>query len=89
MKTLFCDRLRALRGATSSAKTAAMFGIAQSTWSSWENGAREPNIGMIVRICTHFGVSSDYLLGLSGIANALPAPQLKVAEPPEDYDLMA
>lgn len=64
-----------------------LFGVSQVAWTYWETGKREPNIGMIIRICEHFNVSSDYLLGLSDFAEAPHTRhQLKVAEPPPlDY----
>lgn len=37
------------------------------TVSCWENEKYEPNIEQIIRICRHFGVSSDYLLGLDDL----------------------
>jgi len=33
--------------------------------SNWENGNIQPSIDMLIKICTTFSVSADYLLGLS------------------------
>lgn len=33
--------------------------------SNWENGNIQPSIDMIIKICTTFSVSADYILGLS------------------------
>ncbi len=33
--------------------------------SNWENGSIQPSIDMIIKICSTFHVSSDYLLGLT------------------------
>lgn len=42
-----------------------IFGAAESTVSNWENGNREPNIAMLIKIATFFNVSIDYLTGAS------------------------
>lgn len=39
--------------------------VGQSTVANWENGVREPDTATIARIAKYFGVSVDYLLGLS------------------------
>ena len=39
----------------------------QKTISNWEKGYSEPNIEMIKELCKFFGVTSDYLLGLTDI----------------------
>ena len=85
MKKVFGDRLRRLRGSLSTTKMASVFGVGQTTWSSWENGAREPNIAMIYNICKHFNVSSDYLLGLSDAPSIYQAEEMKAAETPTKY----
>ena len=41
------------------------FGIKQGTLSAYERNAREPNIETIRKIAEYFGVTSDYLLGIS------------------------
>ena len=33
--------------------------------SRWSSGAQVPSVESVIRICDHFGVSSDWLLGLS------------------------
>lgn len=33
--------------------------------SNWENGNIQPSIDMLIKICSAFHVSADYLLGLS------------------------
>lgn len=37
------------------------------TVSSWEQEKSEPNHEMLVKICRLYGVSADYLLGLSDV----------------------
>ena len=39
--------------------------VTKFTVSSWEQEKSEPNHEMLTRICRLYGVSSDYLLGLS------------------------
>lgn len=39
--------------------------IAQNTYSQYENGKREIPISILIKLCLYFGVSSDYILGLS------------------------
>lgn len=41
------------------------FGIKRGTLSAYERNAREPNIETIRRIAEYFGVTSDYLIGIS------------------------
>lgn len=41
-------------------------GIGRSTVIRYESGQTLPNSDVIVRLCAVFGVSADYLLGLSG-----------------------
>ena len=62
---LFGDNLRTLRGKQPVREVASIFGVSQPTWSTWELGTREPNLDMLAKICKHFGVSSDWLLGLT------------------------
>lgn len=37
----------------------------QTTYSSWERGIKEPGLDMLIQISRQFGVSTDWLLGLS------------------------
>ncbi len=39
-------------------------GVCNQTVSFWENGSREPDLDMLVKIACYFGVSTDYLLGI-------------------------
>lgn len=43
---------------------AEAIGVAQSTYSLYEKGAREPNIDKIIKISEVLGVSADELLGI-------------------------
>lgn len=44
---------------------AAALNISQALLSHYENGAREPGLDFVCRACRYYGVSADYLLGLS------------------------
>ncbi len=39
-------------------------GMVQQTYARWENGDRKPNIFELAELALHFGVSTDWLLGL-------------------------
>ena len=41
---------------------ALSFHVAQSTVSSWEKGARDPDTATVAALAAFFGVSTDYLL---------------------------
>lgn len=65
---MFSVRLRELREAAgyhSQQSFADVFGVAQSTVGNWEAGKRVPDHKTISRLASFFGVSVDYLLGLS------------------------
>ena len=40
-------------------------GVTKQTTSRWETGLRQPSLEMLARIAEFYGVSTDYLLGLS------------------------
>ena len=65
MKNIFPERLRALRGTASQADFAAKIGVKQTSYSSWERGVKDPAAQTLAQIASTFGVSSDWLLGLS------------------------
>ena len=39
--------------------------VQRAVVSYWETGRRTPSFDQLRRICKHYGVSSDYLIGLS------------------------
>lgn len=63
------SELRRSRG-LSQRKAAADLKISQALLSHYENGAREPGLGFVCRACRYYGVSADYLLGLSDTPSA-------------------
>lgn len=50
---------------------AAALNISQALLSHYENGLREPGLDFIRTACAYYGVSSDYLLGLSSVRTPL------------------
>ncbi len=69
MARTFSETMSALRRARglSQRRAAADLNISQALLSHYENGAREPGLGFVCRACTYYGVSADYLLGISDI----------------------
>jgi len=58
-------RLREKAGLTQK-DLATKLGIARTTYSGYENGAREPDLDTLKRIADFFEVSLDYLLNRDG-----------------------
>ena len=46
-------------------KTASILGIALRTYQYYERGQREPTVSVIIALAELYGVSADYLLGMS------------------------
>ena len=67
MDRSFPETLSALRREKniSQRTAAAELGISQALLSHYENGAREPGLSFVCRACDYYGVSADYLLGIS------------------------
>ena len=63
----FAETMAALRRerGLSQRTAAAELHISQALLSHYENGAREPGLDFVCRACDYYGVSADYLLGLS------------------------
>lgn len=53
--------LRAEKG-WSQAELARRIGVSASAVSMYEQGRREPSLGLLVRLAREFGVTTDYLL---------------------------
>jgi len=45
------------------------FGVTRQTITNWQLGESAPNVIALAKIAEHFGVSTDYLLGLSDTRN--------------------
>jgi len=57
--------LKELRGNKTQAAIASELKTNQQTYARWELGDRQPKLQDLASIALHFGVSSDWLLGLS------------------------
>ena len=73
MATDFSRTLSLLRqeAGISQRKAAAALGISQALLSHYENGAREPGLGFVCRVCDYYNVTADYLLGRSSNPNGI------------------
>ena len=69
MARSFSDTMSALRRSRglSQRRAAADLNISQALLSHYENGAREPGLDFLCRACRYYGVSADYLLGISDL----------------------
>lgn len=66
-KKSFAQILSELRrtAGLSQRKAAADLNISQALLSHYENGAREPGLNFVSRVCDYYNVTADYLLGRS------------------------
>ena len=66
-KKSFAQILSELRrtAGLSQRKAAADLNISQALLSHYENGAREPGLDFVCRVCDYYNVTADYLLGRS------------------------
>lgn len=64
MDRTFPETLAALRRERniSQRTAAAQLHISQALLSHYENGAREPGLAFVCRVCEYYNVSADYLL---------------------------
>lgn len=64
---LFGDRLKELRKINniSQEKLGDYLGVTSNAVYSWENKKAQPTIETIIRIAEYFGVTTDYLLGIT------------------------
>ncbi len=51
---------------------ANMLSIKQNTYSQYETGAREISIDVLIKLSKIYGVSTDYILGLTDIQEPYP-----------------
>ena len=77
MKSNFAEILSTLRHrrGISQRQAAADLGISQALLSHYENDAREPKLGFVVRACDYYDVPADYILGRSDAPTAKPQPE--------------
>lgn len=64
----FCLRLKELRQERSltQGQVAERIGVTASVVSAYENGIRQPSYEVLLKLVRLYGVSSDYLLGITG-----------------------
>ena len=67
MARTFSETMSALRRSRglSQRQAAGDLHISQALLSHYENGAREPGLDFVCRASRYYGVSADYLLGIS------------------------
>lgn len=61
-----------------------LFRINRSTYAYYENGKSHPKYDTLRTMVKAYGVTSDYLLGLSPVAGTAPVDQLHATEVPYD-----
>lgn len=67
MNTIYVKRLRDLREDHDKTQQdiANILGTSQTMYARYERGANELPIHHLITLCQYYGVSSDYILGLS------------------------
>jgi len=85
----FATRLSDLRKSTgqSQKEAAAALGISQALLSHYEKGIRECGLSFVTRASEHFGVTCDYLLGMSSFKRGLSEGVFSSGDIPEDERL--
>lgn len=65
--TPFQDRLNKVFGDSKESQDVAAkaFGVSRQSFGNWLQGRNQPDFDTLVKIAKHYGVSADYLLGLS------------------------
>ncbi len=76
------ERLKLLRKELKKTQTdiANVLGITVSAYGNYELGQREPDNANLIKLAKYFGVSTDYLLGLSEERTASTTPSLSSNE---------
>ncbi len=66
---------------------ADLLGSTRQAVSKWESGKSTPDVDCVIRICTHFQVTTDYLLLGTDSENRIPQPLSETAQelPKTDY----
>lgn len=54
------------------ATLAAYLHIQQNTYSQYETGQRQLPVDVLIRLAAYFGVSTDYILGLTDVRTPYP-----------------
>ena len=63
----FNERLKEIRleSGLNQKQVAEKLGISTTCYAGYEQGYRQPDLKMLIKICILFDVSSDYLLGIA------------------------
>ncbi len=59
--------------------------VSKFTVSNWEQEKSEPDHEILIKICRLYGISSDYLLGLSNIDPAYVKNRSEMLTPSDNY----
>ncbi|MBE7081268.1 MAG: helix-turn-helix transcriptional regulator [Clostridiales bacterium] len=67
MNKNFNEKLKELRldKCLNQKEIAKRLGVSVTCYAGYEQGYRQPDLKMLTKICLLYGVSADYLLGLS------------------------
>ena len=68
---LVVKRIKELQGAESENSMANRLGISQVTLNYCLSGKRKPSLDIVYRICDMYGVSTDWLLGLTDVRSPI------------------
>lgn len=68
------DRIKELREDRDKTQREVAFylGVAQNTYSNYENGVREIPLALLMKLAAYYDVNMDYLLGRTDSADPLP-----------------
>ena len=91
MERTFAMRLSEIRknSGISQKNAAARLGVSQALLSHYENGIRECGLAFVKRAAEYYGVTTDYLLGLSSSRKVLNEGYFTMEDIPEDKKLDA
>jgi len=64
---IFAERLKSLRNEKNIGQNrlASDIDVSNASISYWENGKQEPSAEVVFKLAEYFGVTADYLLGLT------------------------
>lgn len=65
----FTERLKELRQqkGISQRNLAEIIGVSQPLYFKWEQGQCQPSLEHLIKLCTYFDVSVDYIIGYADI----------------------
>jgi transcriptional regulator with XRE-family HTH domain len=86
---VFAEKLKELRKnkKLSQKEVAAELGLSLSGYQNYEYQQRDPNIELLCKIADFFNVSTDYLLGRSGLLNPVQGRSIDVMVAENEYML--